>query len=245
MRNKFLSALFIIMFSFTIIPTVVFALEADDPEFEAFLEEIDWDKEEYIEYLDSKYYSLDGLPSTEYLGIPVTEKTLEEIYNTYDITHEELNEKLRENGQLLENEDVIESTWFLFIEDVAYALDQGVEDSGEFAEITDWDEEITEENIQGLLEYYDFSSSEELEEYLNSMNDSIENYETIWELELAVDSYIAGQDFTSDGTDDFSEGFDNGMDLSIWDTESYFPTSDPNFNVLMGLMPIAFQAIFF
>lgn len=245
MRNKLFTALFIMILSFTIIPSVVFAIEADDPEFEAFLEEIDWDKEDYIEYLDSKYYSIDGLPSTDYLGIPVTEKTLEEIYNNYDITHEELNQKLRDTGQLLEDEDVTESTWFLFIEDVAYALDQSVENPGEFDEITDWDEEITEENIQGLLEYYNFSSSEELEEYLNSMNDSIENYETIWDLELAVDAYIGGQDITSDLTDDFSGDFGSGMDMSIWDTESMFPTTDPHLNVFIGLTPIAFQAIFF
>lgn len=245
MRNKLFTALFIMILSFTIIPSVAFAIEADDPEFEAFLEEIDWDKEDYIEYLDSKYYSIDGLPSTDYLGIPVTEKTLEEIYNNYDITHEELNQKLRDTGQLLEDEDVTESTWFLFIEDVAYALDQSVENPGEFDEITDWDEEITEENIQGLLEYYNFSSSEELEEYLNSMNDSIENYETIWDLELAVDAYIGGQDITSDLTDDFSGDFGSGMDMSIWDTESMFPTTDPHLNVFIGLTPIAFQAIFF
>ncbi|WP_419892786.1 processed acidic surface protein [Oceanobacillus kimchii] len=242
MRNKLFTALFIMILSFTIIPTVAFAIEADDPEFEAFLVEIDWDKEGYIEYLDSKFYSIDDFPNNDYLGIPVTEKTLEEIYNTYDITHEELNEKLRETGQLFEDEDVFDSTWFLFIEDVAFALDQGVENSDE---ITDWDEEITEENIQGLLEFYDFSSSEELEEYLKSMGDSIENYETIWDLELAVDAYMGGQDVTSDLTDDFSGDFGSGMNMSIWDTESIFPTTDPHLNVFIGLTPIAFQAIFF
>ncbi|MFD1335136.1 processed acidic surface protein [Oceanobacillus iheyensis] len=241
MRHKLLTALFIMILGFTIIPTIAFAIEADDPEVEAFIEEIGWDKEEYVDYLESKYFSLIDFPSIEYLGIPVTEKTLEEIYNTYDITHEELNEKLRETGQLLEDEDVVDSTWFLFIEDVAFALEQDMDNTGE---LTDWEEEITEENIQALLDFYEFKSSEELEQYLNSMNDSIDNYETIWELDLAVDSYIGGQDITSDLTDDLSGDFGSGMDMGIWNAESIFPT-DPYLNVFIGLTPIALQAIFF
>lgn len=250
MRNKLLSALFIVMLSFAIIPSAAFAIEPDDSEFEAYLEDIGWEKDEFIEYLESRYLTLEDVESVDELGIPVTEESLEVIYDAYDITHDELNEYLQELGGLSPDEDIVDSSLFLFIEQIIPILEPefGTEEDldSDSDEIGGWDEEVTEENIQGLLDYYGFISAEELEEFLNSFGDSIENYETIWDLELQVDFYMADAEATvTNESEDFTDDFSSEVDLGTWNMENAFPTGIPAADITIGLMPIAFQVIFF
>lgn len=157
------------------------ALEPDDPEFDAFLEQIGWEKQEYIEYLEGKEWSLEYVDSVSELGSPLSEEGVQQVLEDFNLTREELNQLLVEYGDIEEGQDVMDSTFYLFNEElsenVAYYLDV-------------WEgTPIDENNLQDLLEAYGFKSKEELEQYLNSFDDSIENYEFIEELEATVEIY--------------------------------------------------------
>ena len=173
-----------ILLALSLQPATSFAMDSNDADFEAFLEEIGWEKQDYIDYLESKDWDLEYFEFVDELGTPLTEESIEPILTDYDLTREELNELLVEYGDIEEGQDVLDSEYLIFSEEVyeyvGYYLD------GEFGT------PINEENLQQLLEDYGFASREELEEYLQQFDESIEYYDYIEDLDSIVDYYVNG-----------------------------------------------------
>lgn len=170
-----------LMFGF--LPASAFAMDANDKGFEEFLKEIQWEKSAYIDYLESKGYSLeDDFESADELGLPITEETIQSVLTDFELSRSELNALLIENGDIEKGQDVLDTEWYLFIEELSDGINFYM--NGGTA--------ITDDNLQELLEYYEFESKEELESFLNEQGDSIENYEFIEDLEYALDDYIYG-----------------------------------------------------
>ncbi|GIO24475.1 processed acidic surface protein [Oceanobacillus sp. J11TS1] len=194
MKTKLLSVCFAFILMIGLLPSQAFAIAADDPELEEFLESIDWELEDYEEYLAEFDFELADFEEVDYLGTPVTEETLEDIYNTYNLNHDELNKLLyEEEGFLEEGEDFTDSFWYMFIEDIELSLELIASDplgsNEEFSE-----EEISEENLQAVAEEHGFDSIEELEELFNTYEDSINNYTTLYEIKTGAEMYIALED---------------------------------------------------
>lgn len=173
-----------ILLALSLQPVTSFAMDSNDADFEAFLEEIGWEKQDYIDYLESKDWDMEYFESVDELGTPLTEESIEPVLTDYDLTRDELNELLVEYGEIEVGQDVLDSEYLIFAEDlydyVGYYLD------GEFGT------PINEENLQQLLEDYGFASREELEEYLQQFDESIEYYDYIEDLDSIVDYYVNG-----------------------------------------------------
>lgn len=171
---------------FSVFPTFAFAIDSDSKELNAFLKEINWDKQAYLDYLESKDYSLEDFESVDELGTPLSEAAIPPVLKKYDLTREELNALLEENGDIEKGQDVLDSEWIIFAEDldeyVGFYLSEGEETP------------LTEEALQQLIEDYGFESKEELESFLNEYDDSINNYKTVEALEQAIDNYIFNMD---------------------------------------------------
>ncbi|TWT27866.1 hypothetical protein [Planomicrobium sp. CPCC 101110] len=77
-----------------------------------------------------------------------------------------------------------------------------MDDLEDFVEYRSGLTSISVENLQALAKYYDFGSVEEMEEFLNGFDDSIEYYQSIKALEGAISIYLSfGEDaeFILDG----------------------------------------------
>ena len=173
-----------ILLALSLQPVTSFAMDSNDKDFEAFLVEIGWEKQDYIDYLESKDWDMEYFESVDELGTPLTEEGIEPVLTDYDLTRDELNELLVEFGDIEVGQDVLDSEYLIFAEDlydyVGYYLD------GEFGT------PINDENLQQLLEDYGFASKEELEEYLQQFDESIEYYDYIEDLDSTVDYYMNG-----------------------------------------------------
>lgn len=195
--RQFLIVLSILVIGFSFIPTKAFALESDDPELDVFLEEIGWEKQDYIDYLESKEWGLEYFDSVDELGTPLSEEGVQQVLVDFDLTREELNELLVEYGDIEEGQDVLDGTYIIFNEELSEYVD---------FYLNGWvGTPIDDNNLNELLESYGFESKEELEEFLNSFDDSIENYEYIEDLELAIDIYQTD----GEALDEIQELFDS------------------------------------
>ncbi|GGP14322.1 processed acidic surface protein [Oceanobacillus neutriphilus] len=213
MKKKLLSVCFALVLMIGLLPSQAFAIDADDPQLESFLESIDWELEDYEDYLADFDLGLDDFDDPAYLGTPLTDEGLEEIYDTYDLTYDELNDLLyEEEGLLEEDEEFPDSIWYMFIEDIEFSLDLIMNDP-----LTALDEDLSEENLEAVAEEYDFGSIEELEELFNLYEDSINNYTTLFEIENAAEIYVAMED--GSGLDDEigGENEDVSEDDDLWD----------------------------
>jgi len=173
-----------ILLALSLQPATSFAMDSNDADFEAFLEEIGWEKQDYIDYLESKDWDLEYFEFVDELGTPLTEESIEPILTDYDLTREELNELLVEYGDIEEGQDVLDSEYLIFSEEVYEYV--GYYLGGEFGT------PINDENLQELVEKYGFASFDELEEYLQQFDESIDHYEFIEDLDLTVDYYMNG-----------------------------------------------------
>ncbi|WKA57705.1 processed acidic surface protein [Planococcus shenhongbingii] len=176
---------------FAIFPGSAFAIEADSKEFDAFLKEIGWEKQDYIDYLNEKEYSLEEFGTVDELGTPLSEEAILPVLTKYELTRDELNDLLITNGDIEKDQDVLDGEYIIFSEDLADYVDFYMNE-GKGTPITD-------ESLRQFIEVYGFESKEELEEFLNEYDDSIENYETIEALEEAVDNYIFNSGFDLEG----------------------------------------------
>jgi processed acidic surface protein len=175
--------------SLGILPMSAFAISPNDQEFEAFVKELGWEKQDYIDYLKSKEWSLKEFDTVDELGTPITEETLQPVLDKYELNRDELNALLVENGDIEEGQDVLD-TWMTFTEELDSSVDfylNGMEGTP-----------IDEDNLQQLLQDYDFETKDALEKFLKENDDSIENYEFIEDLDIAVDYYKNGHDFEDD-----------------------------------------------
>ncbi|MDL0437686.1 MULTISPECIES: processed acidic surface protein [unclassified Niallia] len=173
-----------ILLALSLLPVTSFAMESNDKDFEAFLEEIGWEKQDYIDYLESKDWYLEDFESADELGTPLTEESIEPILTDYDLTREELNELLADYGDIEVGQDVLDSEYLLFAEEVYDYVGYYLDDT--------YGTLINDENLQELVERYGFASADELEEYLQQFDESIDHYEFIEDLDSTVDYYMNG-----------------------------------------------------
>lgn len=161
-----------------VLPTSVFAMEEDDPDLEAHLIEIGWEKQAFLDYLESKDWPLEYIDATE-LGAPITEESVQDFLEESDLTREDLNKQLEEYGAVEKGQDVLDSEYLVFTYEIEEIINQ-----------SSYGTEITPENLQELADYYEFGSVEELEAFLNGYGDSYNNYDSIEELEEMVVLYL-------------------------------------------------------
>ncbi|GHH99644.1 processed acidic surface protein [Neobacillus kokaensis] len=183
---KFRKILLSLLLVFSLFPAVSKAAIPDD-QLTAFLAESNWkDKEELDSFLESFYYvSLEDFNSVdelkEVLGEPISDENLKQLLEDYGFESEqELISTLVENGEMEEGENVRDV--FRYID----ALDSTVSFYAHEAGTP-----ITDENLQELLDGYGLTL-EELKELLAKNDDSLENYEFIEDLDLAVSMYLGG-----------------------------------------------------
>ncbi|WP_339178758.1 processed acidic surface protein [Oceanobacillus sp. FSL W7-1293] len=235
MRKKLLSICFALILMIGLLPSHAFALEADDSEVEEFIESIGWEVEDYEDYLAEYDWSLADFAEVSELGTPLNEEGLEELLDTYDLTYEELDTLFREEGLLLEDEEVLDSEIFMFMETTDVFIDFLLnEDSGEsedsFASLEE--EEITDEHLESIAAAYGFSSIEELEELFNTYEDSINNYTSLLDVEYAAEYYATEDSSASD--EDGWEDDDLWEEDDVWGENADFTADMFNTPLLTG-----------
>jgi processed acidic surface protein len=202
--KQLVSVFLALVIGFGVLPVMTYAIEPNEPEFDTFLKGIGWNKQDYIDYIESKEWYLEDVESIDDLGTPLSEESIGLVLEEFDLSREELNELLVEFGDIEEGQDVLEGTWIIFSEDLHEYID---------FYLNGWEgTPIDNENLQKLLTDYGFDSEEALEKLLNENDDSIENYEYIEDLELAVDYYV-------NGGDDSDELFDLFAEIGLKDEE--------------------------
>lgn len=182
--KRLLCLLSAVMIGLSFLPAVTFAIESDNKDLEVFLQDIGWDKQDYIDYLKSKDWNLEDFESTDDLGTPLTEESIQAVLEQFGLDREKLNALLVENGDIEEGQDVLEGTSILFSEELSDYVDFYLNGS----EGTP----IDDNNLQKLLDTYGFKSKDELETFLQEQDDSIGNYQFIEDLEYTVDYYQNG-----------------------------------------------------
>ncbi|SDI36825.1 processed acidic surface protein [Planococcus glaciei] len=185
--KRFSLLLLAAVLAFSVFPSFAFAIESDSKELDAFLKEINWEKQDYLDYLESKNYSWEDFDAVDELGTPLTEAAIPPVLKEYNLTRAELNALLEENGDIEKGQDVLDSEWLLFAEElheyVGFYLSENTETP------------LTDETLQQVIDAYEFESKEDLESFLNEYDDSINNYKTVEALEEAIDNYIFSTDF--------------------------------------------------
>lgn len=166
-------------------------IEENDPEFLSFLKEIGWSKENYLAFLSSKGWSLTDFWEVEELGTPLSEAGVQKVMADFELTREELNALLVDFGDLEKGEDVLEGTWIIFNEELAYwveyyldeenytDIDFGIE--GLFAEIG-----LTDKELERLFEHF-LTLDLEDETFLAQLELLAERMEAIEDFESADD----------------------------------------------------------
>lgn len=239
MKAKILSACFALILIIGLLPSQAFAIEADDPELEEFLESIDWELKDYEDYLADFDFTLADFEDAYYLGTPVTEEALKDIYDEYDLTYDELNDLLHEEeGLLEEDEEFTDSFWYMFIEDIELSLELISNDSFSI------DDELSEENLEAVAADYDFGSVEELEEMFNVFGDSINNYTTLFEIESATEAYISLEDdsdfdtelLEDDESSDEEELWEDDYNLALDTLDTSFLSDEPVLDIYAMIM---------
>jgi processed acidic surface protein len=192
--------LFALSLSVGILPLSAFAIEPNDQAFEAYLEEIGWEKQAFIDFIESKEWYLEDYESVDELGIPLSEKGVQSVLNEFELNREKLNELLVEYGDIEEGQDVLDSPYLVFNEDLQTSVD---------FYLNGWEgTPIDDENLQQLLDEYDLESKEALEELLKENDDSLSSYEYIEDLQWAVDYYINGDEFIDEEISDLFTDID-------------------------------------
>ncbi|WP_145523862.1 processed acidic surface protein [Virgibacillus sp. SK37] len=217
--------LFVVLFTvflITFIPVSTFAMKANDPQFEAFLKKIGWDKQDYLDYLKSKDWDLDYFDSGDELGTPLTEKDVQSVLKKFNLTREELNTLLIEFGDLEKGQDVLQGELIIFAEDLHDYVKHYLDDYTL----------INEKNLQDLLTSYEIASKQELENILVQFDDSLENYKYLENLESIVDLYLYELSLTPINDTNFQEllkryGFNSKEELETFlndhgDSMEYF-----------------------
>ena len=174
------------------------AISEDDRGFNRLLAEIGWEKADYIDYLDTKGWTLDDFYSSIELGTPLTEDSILQLMDTYELTRAELNSLLEEFGDLDTGVDVLDGDFIIFVEELEQSLDFYLNFDLDLTPITD-------ENLASLLEDYGFASKEELEQFLNLFDESLVDYEFIEDLESSIMFYQEDWLFDLDMESVFSE----------------------------------------
>ncbi|KZE37872.1 hypothetical protein AV656_10145 [Bhargavaea cecembensis] len=197
--KRLLSVLLAFVIGFGALPAMTFAIEPNEPEFEDFLKSIGWEKQDYIDYLESKEWYLEDFESVDELGTPLTEESIQPVLAEFNLSREELNDLLVEFGDLEEGQDVLEGTWIIFSEELHEYVDFYLNDWEDASLDELFDEEIyglfteiglTDEELDRLfahLETLDFEDPAFLNKLIELSNRmmAFEDFETADELSAA------------------------------------------------------------
>jgi processed acidic surface protein len=203
LRILFLSFLLL----FGIFPSVSFAAPPDK-ELTAFLKETNWTLEGLNDHLEYFWdMNIDEFESIEelkdFLSEPITEENLQQLLTEYEFANEEeLVALLVENGEMEAGENIRDV--FRYYDALDYTVS--------FYKNTGT--EITEENLQQLIDEYGLETKENLIALLEKYDDSLENYQYIEDLDLMVSIYLGVGEFP--GEDEISQML---ADLGITDEE--------------------------
>ncbi|MBT2581561.1 processed acidic surface protein [Planococcus sp. ISL-109] len=159
-----------------------FAISQESRDFDRFLQSIEWEKADYLAYLDSKEWSLDEFDSVDELGTPLSETEVSKVLKMYDLTRAELNSLLEEFGEIDKGEDVLDGTYIIFTEELIVYVEFYLSYQEDWTPISD-------AKLATLMAEYGFSSKLELEEFLKLFDDSLDNYEFIEDLESSIMFY--------------------------------------------------------
>ncbi|QIZ07815.1 processed acidic surface protein [Priestia megaterium] len=218
--KRLLSVLLAVTLTLGLIPLTAFAqIDSQDQEFQNFLQEIGMSEDEFLTYLEDIHdFTLADFDSVselkDYLGPLVDESNLQDLLDRFELTKQELEDLLAENGTSLDE--------YIFYDDLYFDVYE-LQYQEELTPITD-------ESLQQLLDAYEFESKEELEKFLNKYDDSIENYENIEDLEAAVAVLVSqeGKDEIINILDKFGLSLDESKKLANYSMNIF---EDPNADV--------------
>jgi processed acidic surface protein len=218
--KRLLSVLLAVTLTLGLIPITAFAqIDSQDQEFQNFLQEIGMSEDEFLTYLEDMHdFTLADFDSVselkDYLGPLVDESNLQDLLDRFELTKQELEDLLAENGTSLDE--------YIFYDDLYFDVYE-LQYQEELTPITD-------ESLQQLLDAYEFESKEELEKFLNKYDDSIENYENIEDLEAAVAVLVSqeGKDEIINILDKFGLSLDESKKLADYSMNIF---EDPNADV--------------
>ncbi|WML46832.1 processed acidic surface protein [Neobacillus sp. PS3-34] len=154
----------------------------------AFLEETSWNEKDldtYLQYFyDMSINDFDTIADLkETLGEPITEENLQQLMKDYEFANEQdLVSFLVENGEMEKGDNV--RNVFRYIDALDSTVGYYKEDSGT---------PITDENLKTLLGDHHLTMKE-LTDLLAKNDDSLENYKTIEDLDLALTLYESGKE---------------------------------------------------
>lgn len=218
--KRLLSVLLAVTLTLGLIPITAFAqIDSQDQEFQNFLQEIGMSEDEFLTYLEDMHdFTLADFDSVselkDYLGPLVDESNLQDLLDRFELTKQELEDMLAENGTSLDE--------YIFYDDLYFDVYE-LQYQEELTPVTD-------ESLQQLLDDYEFESKEELEKFLNKYDDSIENYENIEDLEVAVAVLVSqeGKDEIINILDKFGLSLDESKKLANYSMNIF---EDPNADV--------------
>ena len=152
MKKKLLSVCFALALMIGLLPSQAFAIDADDPQLESFLESIDWELQDYEDYLADFDLGLDDFDDPAYLGTPLTEEgydfgsieELEELFNLYE-------DSINNYTTLFEIENATEI--YVAMEDGSGLDDEMWEENDDVSE----DDDLWEDNTDLSLDMLDTS----------------------------------------------------------------------------------------
>ncbi len=133
-------------------------IDEDGEEFAAFLESINWTKEDYLAYLDSKDWGLEYFSDVSELGTPLSEEGVQKVMKDFDLTREELNALLVEYGDIEEGQDVLDSNMYIIFNEDLYFYVEWYLDDENYIDLNDLDifteVGLTEEELDRLFEHF-------------------------------------------------------------------------------------------
>lgn len=213
--KKLLSAILAVVLAANLLPIAAFAaVDAKDPEFQSYLKEIGMSQEEFITYLKKFHdYTLDEFTDLaelkEYLGDPINEENLKELFYDFEFTKEELEQLLQENDLSLDEFKFIDDLYF----EVTYLIDEEEWSEEEWSE-----EDLAEMKQEIYAALAEFGITEkEAENLKDHLKKVIEN--------TGEEAFLAQMESLSERLEAFPE-FESASELSaaqiaellgIWD----------------------------
>ncbi|WP_416151589.1 processed acidic surface protein [Salipaludibacillus sp. HK11] len=185
-----------------------------EKEVNSFLQEINWEKNDLIEYLDfygwkvKDFNDIDEL--RDFCGPVLTVKNLNELLEEYELTLEEATNLLVEYGLIEVGETIFDQ--YKFLDD----LDWDLYDYYYYPSTP-----LSQDGIDKLLIEYNLTY-EELLSLLAEFDDSLDNYEYVEDLDFAIWVYLySDEDYFEFSDEDFDDIF-NQVGLTIDELERLF-----------------------
>lgn len=170
---------FLVSVSFTNCLQEVARAQVTQEQLDQYLTNLNWTTGELVEYLEFLDYSIEDFDSLEelksFLGTPITNENLQNLFGKYNLTHHDLEVLLAEYGESLDD--------FKFIEDLDFHIEFFLNYQEEFSIVNDFLSlfGLTENEMENIFEH--ISHAEINEQKLESIFRSLE-----------VLSYLQGAD---------------------------------------------------